>query len=139
MSDQLRSIYARWQNLEADKAAISEDLKELFAEAKSNGYEPKALRIAFRLKAKAEGPEAAEAAETAALVETYIAALSYDAGVRLSRASAPARVEKIDEFGLGGVRSAVDASTPAPEAKAVPAPFQDDDDMRIPSFMVRSS
>jgi uncharacterized protein (UPF0335 family) len=75
MSDQLRSIYARWQNLEADKAAISEDLKELFAEAKGNGYDAKALRIAFRLKAAAEGPHATAVAETASLVETYITAL----------------------------------------------------------------
>lgn len=85
MTDQLRSIYSRWQNLEADKAAISEDLKELFAEAKSNGYDPKALRIAFRLKAAAEGPKAHEVAETASLVEVYVAALGGEEVVIPSR------------------------------------------------------
>lgn len=98
MSDQLRSIYSRWQNLEADKAAISEDLKELFAEAKSNGYEPKALRIAFRLKASAEGPKAAEVAETASLVETYIAALG---GTAIATHAHPRITHEIDRQAHG--------------------------------------
>lgn len=149
MSEQLRSIYARWERLEEEKRATAEDLKELFAEAKGNGYEPKALRIAFRLKAAAEGPGAAETAATAALVETYIAALSFDAGVRLSRASAPARVEIIDESGLKNADAAPDparvssTSTPASGAKEAPAPTprpaRNDDDLTIPAFMRRTA
>ncbi len=146
MSEQLRSIYARWERLEEEKAATSADLKELFLEAKGNGYEPKALRIAFRLKAKAEGPEAAETAATAALVETYISALSFDAGVRLSRASAPARVEIIEQFPLEPSLEPSPAAPPPPPAvgaKTVPAPTprpaRNDDDLTIPSFMRRTA
>jgi len=143
MSEQLRSIYARWERLEEEKRATAEDLKELFAEAKGNGYEPKALRIAFRLKAKAEGPEAAETAATAALVETYISALSFDAGVRLSRASAPARVEIIEEIPPLARSPAVPAATPAPAAKEAPAPIPmrprpGEIDTTIPEFLRRA-
>lgn len=137
---QLRSIYERWQRLEEDKAAISEDLKELFAEAKANGYEPKALRIAFRLKAKSEGPDAAEAAETAALVETYIAALSFDAGVRLTRASAPARVENIEKSDLGdtgNTRTRVADEPPGGSPEKPPATVTDDWP-ELPPFLDRS-
>jgi uncharacterized protein (UPF0335 family) len=73
MSTQVRSIFGRWQRLEADKKAIADDLKDLFAEAKGNGYEPKALRIAFRQKAKEEAGEADP--DLDALVAVYLSAL----------------------------------------------------------------
>jgi uncharacterized protein (UPF0335 family) len=44
----VRSLFERWQRLEEQKAEIADDLKELFAEAKGNGFNTKALRIAFR-------------------------------------------------------------------------------------------
>ena len=75
MSDQLVSIFARWRNLEDEKARISEDSKELFAEAKGNGFEPKALRVAFRLAVKADEPLSDADRATQALAETYLAAL----------------------------------------------------------------
>ena len=87
--DQLRSIFDRWSRLEGEKAALAEDLKELFAEAKGNGYDPKALRIAFRTKVKAEAETDADR-ETAALAETYLSALgTNDAITRASRAKNP--------------------------------------------------
>ena len=72
--EQLVSIFARWRILEETKAAISEDSKELFAEAKGNGYDPKALRLAFRAKVKADEADPADA-ELQALVEIYVEAL----------------------------------------------------------------
>ena len=142
-NEQLRSIYARWERLEEEKAATSADLKELFLEAKGNGYEPKALRIAFRLKAKADGPEAADTAATAALVETYISALSFDAGVRLSRASAPARVEIIEEIPRLEPSPAAPPPPPAVGAKTAPAPIPmrprpGEIDTTIPEFLRRA-
>ena len=87
--DQLRSIFDRWSRLEAEKAMLTEDLKELFAEAKGNGYDPKALRLAFRTKVKAEAETDADR-ETAALAETYLSALgTNDAITRASRARNP--------------------------------------------------
>ena len=69
---QTRAFYERWSRLEEDKRAISDDLKELFAGAKHAGYESKALREAFRRKAKLENePEAV--AELEATVALYLA------------------------------------------------------------------
>ncbi|UJW87917.1 GapR family DNA-binding domain-containing protein [Devosia sp. SL43] len=56
--DLLRNGYERWARLEGEKAAISEDLKELFGELKANGLDGKALRAAFRKVAKAGDTEA---------------------------------------------------------------------------------
>lgn len=73
-SDQLRSMYDRWSRLEEAKADIGGDLKDLFAEAKSNGYDPKAMRAAFRMKAM-DANAVAEYAEHEALVDIYLNAL----------------------------------------------------------------
>ncbi len=75
MNDQIVSIFSRWRNLEDEKARIAEDAKELFAEARGNGYEPKALRLAFRLQMKADEPQTDADKATQALAETYLAAL----------------------------------------------------------------
>ncbi len=86
MNDQLVSIFARWRNLEDEKHRVSEDSKELFAEAKSNGFEPKALRLAFRLQIKADEPQTDADRATQALAETYLAALgTLPAPTRVSR------------------------------------------------------
>lgn len=74
--DRIKSIYDRWSRLEGEKKAISDDLKELFSEAKSNGYDTKALRAAFRDVAKA-GDAANQ--EHQALVDLYVDALTRDA------------------------------------------------------------
>lgn len=76
MSDEseLRSFFDRWLNLEERKAAVSEDLKELFSEAKSRGFEPKAMRIAFKGKVRDES-ETEDDRALAAMVYTYRAAI----------------------------------------------------------------
>src|SRR4051812_40008345 len=103
MSEQLRSIFTRWQNLEAAKEQNREDLKELFAEAKGSGFEPKALRLAFRQKVGEPETDADRALSM--LVENYLTALEFDAGVKLVRARAPARVASavpLPESGAAG-------------------------------------
>ncbi len=73
---QIVSIFARWRNLEDEKARVSEDSKELFAEAKSNGFEPKALRLAFREAIKADKPVSAVDRATQDLADVYLTALT---------------------------------------------------------------
>ena len=46
--DQLRTIVARIERLEEEKAALSADLKEVYLEAKGNGFDVKALRTVMR-------------------------------------------------------------------------------------------
>ena len=70
-ADQLRAIIERIERLEEDKKAISDDIKDVYAEAKGNGYNPKALRVVVQRR-KADARKLAELeADTAA----YMAAL----------------------------------------------------------------
>lgn len=70
--DILRNGFERWQRLEGEKQAISDDLKELFAELKGQGFDSKALRASFRTVTKA-GDVAVE--EHNALVDLYVGSL----------------------------------------------------------------
>lgn len=68
---QLRSITERINRLEDEKKSIGEDIRDVYAEAKGNGYNPKALRVIVR-KQRAD---AKKAAELQADVDAYMAAL----------------------------------------------------------------
>ncbi len=83
---QIVSIFSRWRNLEDEKQRISEDSKELFAEAKGNGFEPKALRLAFRMRADVDKPSSDADKATADLASTYLAALGTPVATRADRA-----------------------------------------------------
>ena len=69
--DQLRSYFERWNRLEEEKRTVSDDLKELFAEAKSFGFDTKAMRAVFR----DEVADQAERQEAEAIYDLYAAAL----------------------------------------------------------------
>ena len=49
-NNQLVSIVQRIEGLEAEKAGIAEDIKEIYAEAKGNGFDPKILRKIVALR-----------------------------------------------------------------------------------------
>jgi len=68
---QLKSVVERINHLEDEKKTISDDLREIYAEAKSVGYNPKALRVIIR-KQRAD---AKKMAELEADVEVMMAAL----------------------------------------------------------------
>jgi uncharacterized protein (UPF0335 family) len=68
---QLKSIAERINRLEDDKKAISDDIRDIYAEAKGNGFNPKAIRVVVRQQ-RAD-PKAA--AELQADVDAYMAAL----------------------------------------------------------------
>lgn len=69
--NQLRSITERINNLEDQRKEIGDDIKEVYQEAKSHGYDVKALRAVI----KRQRADAEKQAEHDALVETYLAAL----------------------------------------------------------------
>jgi uncharacterized protein (UPF0335 family) len=71
INDQLRAIVERVERLNEEKAGIAGDIKEVFAEAKANGYDTKAIRKLILLRKKAP----AERAEEEAILETYLNAL----------------------------------------------------------------
>jgi uncharacterized protein (UPF0335 family) len=69
--DQLRSIIERIERLEEEKAAIAEDIKEVYAEAKANGYDTKTLRAVVAIRKQ----DTAERQEQEAILDLYLAAL----------------------------------------------------------------
>lgn len=69
--DQLRSIVERIERLEEEKQAIADDIKEVFAEAKGNGFDVKTLRTVVRMRKI----EAAERQEQEAMLDLYMSAL----------------------------------------------------------------
>jgi uncharacterized protein (UPF0335 family) len=69
--DQLRTIVARIERLEEEKAALSTDLKEVYAEAKGNGFDVKALRTVIRIRKQDE----TKRREEEAVLTTYLHAL----------------------------------------------------------------
>lgn len=69
--DQLRAIVARIERLEEEKAALANDLREVFAEAKGNGFDVKALRAVIRIRKQDENKRR----EEEAVLTTYLHAL----------------------------------------------------------------
>ncbi len=71
----LRSFIQRIEKLEEDKAAVGEDLKEVYAEAKGTGFDVKIIRQIVRLR-KVEVEKRREFDE---LLELYKAAIGMEA------------------------------------------------------------
>jgi len=68
---QLKSIIERIERLEEDKAAVANDLKEVYAEAKGNGFDTKILRKVVRLRKQ----DKAKRQEEEALIDLYLSAI----------------------------------------------------------------
>jgi uncharacterized protein (UPF0335 family) len=58
---QLRALVERIENLEAEKAAISEDVKSVYAEAKGSGWDTKVLRRIVNIRKDRQSYEEQEA------------------------------------------------------------------------------
>lgn len=69
--EQLRAFIERIERLEEEKRALGDDLKEVYAEAKGNGFITKVLRQIIRIRKM----DHAERMEQEALMELYMAAL----------------------------------------------------------------
>jgi len=69
--DQLRAFVERIERLAEEKQAIADDIKEVYAEAKGNGFDTKVLRQLIRLRKM----DRAERLEQEAVLDLYMAAL----------------------------------------------------------------
>jgi uncharacterized protein (UPF0335 family) len=69
--DQLKSIIERIERLEEEKKAISDDIRDVYAESKGNGFDVKALRMIVRMRK--QDPNERQEQET--ILETYMQAL----------------------------------------------------------------
>ena len=70
-ADQLKSFIERIERLEEEKAGIAGDIREIFAEAKGNGFDTKAMRKILALRKK----DFSERQEEEAILELYMQAL----------------------------------------------------------------
>lgn len=82
-NSQLTSLVERIERLEDDKRSVADDIKSVYAEAKSSGFDTKAMREVIRLRRM----DATERAEREALRETYMAALGMLADTPLGEAA----------------------------------------------------
>ena len=69
--DQLKSVIERIERLEEEKKTTSDDIREVYAEAKVNGFDIKALRTIVRMRKQ----DVDERKEEEAVLETYMHAL----------------------------------------------------------------
>ena len=69
--EQLKSIVERIERLEEEKQALADDIKEVYAEAKGNGFDTKTLRTVIRIRKQ----DTSERQEQEALLDLYLQAL----------------------------------------------------------------
>jgi uncharacterized protein (UPF0335 family) len=67
----LKSLVERIERLEEDKAAVAADLKEVFGEAKGEGFDTKIMRKVVRLRKT----DKAKRQEEEALIDLYLSAI----------------------------------------------------------------
>ncbi|GJE27885.1 DUF2312 domain-containing protein [Methylobacterium organophilum] len=70
-ADQLKSIIERIERLEEEKAGLAGDIKDVYAEAKANGFDVKVLRKIISMRKR----DHAERQEEEAILELYMQAL----------------------------------------------------------------
>ena len=68
---QLRTVIERIERLEEDKAGVMADLKEVYAEAKGNGFDSKIIRKVVRMRKQ----DKAKRLEEEALIDLYMSAI----------------------------------------------------------------
>ena len=100
-ADQLKAIIERIERLEEEKKALADDIKDVYGEAKGNGFDTKIIRKIVALRKQ----DHAERKEQEAIMELYLEAL----GMALS-GSAPQRA---------AVRRAASGSRPARSAQCL--------------------
>ncbi|ACL60795.1 MULTISPECIES: DUF2312 domain-containing protein [Methylobacterium] len=70
-ADQLKSIIERIERLEEEKAGLAGDIKDVYAEAKANGFDTKVLRKIISIRKR----DHEERQEEEAILELYMQAL----------------------------------------------------------------
>lgn len=99
-NNQIKALVERIEKLEEEKAAIAEDIKEVYAEAKGNGFDPKIIKKVIALRKQ----DAQKRAEEQAVLATYMDALGMLATTPLGAAAIKSATKKSsvladDDFG----------------------------------------
>lgn len=70
-ADQLKQFIERIERLEEEKQTIADDIKDVYAEAKSTGYDTKIMKQVIKIRKQ----DKAEREEQEALLDLYLSAL----------------------------------------------------------------
>ena len=70
-ADQLKAIVERIERLNEEKQVIADDIREVYAEAKNNGFDVRVLRVIVRRRSQ----DAGELAAQDEILDTYMRAL----------------------------------------------------------------
>ncbi|HUL05873.1 MAG TPA: DUF2312 domain-containing protein [Candidatus Acidoferrum sp.] len=73
-ADRLRSFIERIERLEEEKAGLTADIREVYAEAKGSGFDSKVMRLIVRLRKM----DSADRQEQEALLEVYRRAIGLE-------------------------------------------------------------
>ncbi|WP_267422759.1 DUF2312 domain-containing protein [Methylobacterium sp. GC_Met_2] len=73
-ADELKQFIERLERLEEEKAGIMGDIKEVFAELKGRGFDPKAVRTILRIRKQ----DHSERQEQEAILELYLRSLGME-------------------------------------------------------------
>ncbi len=76
--EQLRAFIERIERMHEERRAIGDDIKEIFAEAKGNGFDTKVMKTIIRIRAQ----DQAERMEQEALLDLYMSALGMQGAPR---------------------------------------------------------
>ena len=92
-NNQLKSIIDRIERLEFEKAGIATDVKDIYLEAKSNGYDPKIVKKVIAIRKRSRD----EVDEEQALIDTYMSAVGMLADTPFKREVARIVVAAMDQ------------------------------------------
>jgi uncharacterized protein (UPF0335 family) len=81
--DHLKAFVERIERLEEEKKALADDIRDVYAEAKGNGFDVKALRAVIKLRKE----DTDKRKEREAILETYMQALGMLADTPLGQAA----------------------------------------------------
>jgi uncharacterized protein (UPF0335 family) len=73
-ADELRLLIERIERMEEEKKGVADDIKDIYTEAKSRGYDPKIMRQIVRLRAM----DTDKRKEQQSLIDVYASAIGLD-------------------------------------------------------------
>lgn len=133
-AEELRLLIERVERLTEEKKNIADDIRDVFGEAKSRGFDPKIMREIIKLRAME--PEARR--EREAMIDTYRAALGMLDGTPLGRWAMERLKPKPPEPADGGDEPPADGAAP-PDGDASPLPAPADEPPAEPQKTVEEA
>ncbi len=92
-NNQLKALIERIEHLEAEKATIATDIKDVYAEAKGTGFDPKIVKKVIAIRKRSRD----EVDEEQALIDTYMSAVGMLADTPFKQAVARIVVAAMDQ------------------------------------------